>query len=67
MTKKNIYQCFYDDKVINGFLHSHTFSGSAIACSIANKVIEILDRDEFIKKQNYKKTYLERIRLGEIK
>ena len=50
MTKKNIYQCFYDDKVINGFLHSHTFSGNAIACSIANKVIEILDRDEFIKK-----------------
>ena len=56
MTKKNIYQCFYDDKVINGFLHSHTFSGNAIACSIANKVIEILDRDEFIKKnKNTKK------------
>ena len=55
MTKKNIYQCFYDDKVINGFLHSHTFSGSAIACSIANKVIEILDRDEFIKKNKITK------------
>lgn len=35
LTHDEIYGLFYDDVYLNGFLHSHTFSGNALGCSAA--------------------------------
>lgn len=42
LTHENIYQLFYDDYA-NGksFLHSHTYSGNALAASVALEVLRI--------------------------
>jgi len=53
LTHNKIYDCFYDDYTKNKyFLHSHTFSGNALAASIAIKVLEILEREHIAKKSH---------------
>ena len=37
LTNDNIYDAFYDEYTkLNAFLHSHSYSGNAIACAAAN-------------------------------
>ncbi len=46
MTRDEIYQAFYDDNVTRGFLHSHSYTGNALACRAALATLDI-----FIEKQ----------------
>jgi adenosylmethionine-8-amino-7-oxononanoate aminotransferase len=41
-----IYDCFYSDYAdLRGFLHSHTFSGNALAVAAANATFDIFDSE----------------------
>jgi adenosylmethionine-8-amino-7-oxononanoate aminotransferase len=47
LTHDKIYQLFYDDyESGKSFLHSHTYSGNALAVSVALKTLEIMDEDQ---------------------
>lgn len=38
-----VYEAFYDDDVSRGFLHSHSYTGNALACAAALATLELLD------------------------
>ncbi|EPZ59346.1 aminotransferase class-III family protein [[Clostridium] sordellii ATCC 9714] len=55
LTTDKIYNAFYDDyNTYKAFMHSHTYSGNPIGCSIANEVLNIFE-DENILVENEKK------------
>lgn len=55
MTTNEVYGCFYGDyKERKSFLHSHTYSGNAMACAIALENLKIFEEDNIIE-QNRKK------------
>ena len=43
MTRDAIYQAFYDDSVTRGFLHSHSYTGNALACRAALATLKIFE------------------------
>ncbi len=43
-----VYAQFYDDRVARGFLHSHSYSGNALACRAACAVLDLFERDAVI-------------------
>jgi adenosylmethionine---8-amino-7-oxononanoate aminotransferase len=49
MCTNKIYEAFYDDEVEKAFLHSHSYSGNALACAAANAVLDIFDEEEVLK------------------
>lgn len=48
LSREAIYAAFYDDDVTRGFLHSHSYSGNALACRAALAVLDILRDDDVI-------------------
>ncbi len=43
-----VYASFYDDDVARGFLHSHSYTGNALACRAALAVLDIFRDDDVI-------------------
>jgi adenosylmethionine---8-amino-7-oxononanoate aminotransferase len=50
LTRDEIYQAFYDDKVTKGFLHSHSYTGNPLACSAALATLSIFESDNILEK-----------------
>ncbi|NCA27298.1 MAG: aminotransferase class III-fold pyridoxal phosphate-dependent enzyme, partial [Methylophilaceae bacterium] len=50
LTTDAIYQAFYDDSVARGFLHSHSYTGNALACSAALATLRIFEQDKVLEK-----------------
>jgi adenosylmethionine---8-amino-7-oxononanoate aminotransferase len=48
MTRDEIYAAFYDDKVTRGFLHSHSYTGNALACRAAVATLEIFEQKQVV-------------------
>jgi adenosylmethionine-8-amino-7-oxononanoate aminotransferase len=48
LTTDDIYEAFYDDDVARGFLHSHSYTGSALACRAALASLDIFENDNVI-------------------
>ncbi len=48
MTTNDIYRAFYDDEMARGFLHSHSYTGNALACRAALAVLDIFEQDTVI-------------------
>lgn len=48
MTTEEIYAAFYDDALIRGFLHSHSYTGNPLACRAALATLDIFVRDNVI-------------------
>ena len=48
MTNDDIYRAFYDDEMARGFLHSHSYTGNALACRAALAVLDIFEEDGVI-------------------
>ena len=48
MTRDRIYQAFYDESVTRGFLHSHSYTGNALACRAALATLDIFEQDQVI-------------------
>ncbi|MCB1916219.1 MAG: adenosylmethionine--8-amino-7-oxononanoate transaminase [Rhodocyclaceae bacterium] len=42
---EDIYRAFYDDALGRAFLHSHSYTGNALACRAALAVLDIFDED----------------------
>ncbi len=43
-----VYGAFYDDDVARGFLHSHSYTGNALACRAALAVLDIFEDGDVI-------------------
>ncbi len=51
LTTDKIYAAFYDDyQKLNGFLHSHSYTGNPLACSAALATLEIFQQQNIIEK-----------------
>jgi len=48
LTSDAIYAAFYDDDIARGFLHSHSYTGSALACRAALATLDIFADDNVI-------------------
>ncbi|MFA7243528.1 MAG: adenosylmethionine--8-amino-7-oxononanoate transaminase [Sulfuricellaceae bacterium] len=48
LTRDDIYRAFYDIDVTRGFLHSHSYTGNALACRAALAVLDIFEQDGII-------------------
>ncbi len=53
-----IYAAFYDDSVARGFLHSHSYTGNALACRAALATLEIFRRDDVVENNRTKAAYM---------
>ncbi|WP_349742467.1 adenosylmethionine--8-amino-7-oxononanoate transaminase [Roseateles cavernae] len=43
LTTDEVYQAFWSEDVSRGFLHSHSYTGNALACAAANAVLDRFD------------------------
>jgi adenosylmethionine-8-amino-7-oxononanoate aminotransferase len=43
-----VFDAFYEDEVARGFLHSHSYTGNALACTAALAVLDIFRDDDVI-------------------
>ncbi|HSJ97676.1 MAG TPA: aminotransferase class III-fold pyridoxal phosphate-dependent enzyme, partial [Myxococcota bacterium] len=43
-----VFGAFYDERVARGFLHSHSYTGSALACRAACAVLDLFERGDVI-------------------
>jgi adenosylmethionine-8-amino-7-oxononanoate aminotransferase len=48
LTTDTVYQAFYDDSTARGFLHSHSYTGSALACRAALATLDIFESDDVL-------------------
>jgi adenosylmethionine-8-amino-7-oxononanoate aminotransferase len=48
LTRDAIYEAFYDDALTRGFLHSHSYTGNALACRAALATLDIFEADDVI-------------------
>jgi adenosylmethionine-8-amino-7-oxononanoate aminotransferase len=48
LTRDEIYQAFYADEIARGFLHSHSYTGNALACRAALASLAIFAEDNVI-------------------
>jgi adenosylmethionine-8-amino-7-oxononanoate aminotransferase len=48
LTRDAIYQAFYDDAIARAFLHSHSYTGNALACRAALATLDIFEHDDVI-------------------
>ncbi|WP_230968881.1 adenosylmethionine--8-amino-7-oxononanoate transaminase [Nitrogeniibacter aestuarii] len=58
LTTDDIYTCFYDDDVRRGFLHSHSYTGNALACRAALATLDIFDKDSVLEANRRRATLL---------
>jgi adenosylmethionine-8-amino-7-oxononanoate aminotransferase len=48
LTTDEVYAAFYDDDTSRGFLHSHSYTGNALACRAALATLDIFNQDDVI-------------------
>jgi adenosylmethionine---8-amino-7-oxononanoate aminotransferase len=48
LSTDEVYGAFYDDDTARGFLHSHSYTGNALACRAGCAVLDIFERDRVI-------------------
>lgn len=48
MTRQHIYDAFYDDEISRAFLHSHSYTGNALACRAALATLDIFKNENII-------------------
>lgn len=59
LTSEEIYQSFYCDYGLNkAFLHSHSYTGNALACAAANATLDIFENEDIIGKNRQTADYM---------
>ena len=48
LTTDSVYQAFYDDATTRAFLHSHSYTGNALACRAALATLDIFEQDQIL-------------------
>ncbi|MDO8262028.1 MAG: aspartate aminotransferase family protein [Gallionella sp.] len=61
MTRDEIYQAFYADETVRGFLHSHSYTGNPLACRAALATLDIFAQDNVLAANRDKAAYLNEI------
>ena len=56
LTSDRVYDAFYDDAVARAFLHSHSYTGSALACRAALATLDIFETDDVLVTNRQKAT-----------
>ena len=59
LTTDEIYQAFYDDKTVKGFLHSHSYTGNPLACSAALATLALFDETPVLENNQTTSHYLQ--------
>ncbi len=59
LTRDEIYQAFYDDSTVRGFLHSHSYTGNPLACSAALATLAMFESDNVIESNKAKTAYIQ--------
>lgn len=54
LTRDEVYQAFYHNDVARGFLHSHSYTGNALACAAALAVLDIFEEDNVLEANRQK-------------
>jgi adenosylmethionine---8-amino-7-oxononanoate aminotransferase len=54
LTTDKIYEAFYADDTARGFLHSHSYTGSVLACRAALATLDIFESDNVIENNRIK-------------
>lgn len=58
LTSDKIFAAFYSDDVSRGFLHSHSYTGNALACRAALATLEIFDQENILQSNRNKQNYI---------
>ena len=58
LTSGPIYQAFYDERTVKGFLHSHSYTGNPLACSAALATLGIFADDAVLEKNRVLADYI---------
>ncbi|WP_257906353.1 adenosylmethionine--8-amino-7-oxononanoate aminotransferase [Campylobacter lari] len=59
LTKDEIYEKFYDSyESQKAFLHSHSYTGNALACAAANATLDIFEKENIIAKNKIKSAFI---------
>lgn len=48
LSRDSIYEAFLDDDLARGFLHSHSYTGNALACRAALAVLDRFEQDDVL-------------------
>ena len=48
LTTDTVYQAFYADEMVRGFLHSHSYTGNPLACRAALATLEIFEQHKVL-------------------
>jgi adenosylmethionine-8-amino-7-oxononanoate aminotransferase len=59
-----VYDAFYDDDVARGFLHSHSYSGNALACRAALATLSIFEENRVLEANRVKSAWITRQAAG---
>ena len=59
LMSNKIYNAFYDEyNTMKAFLHSHSYSGNALGCSVAVETLKIFEEENVLEKNKDKSDYL---------
>ena len=59
LTTDEVYQAFYCDyQLYKAFLHSHSYTGNALACAAANATLDLFESENIIEKNREKTKYI---------
>jgi len=58
MTTDAVYQGFYHEETTRGFLHSHSYTGNALACRAALATLDIFEQDHVIETNRSKAAFM---------
>ena len=58
LTTDAVYAAFYDDATARGFLHSHSYTGNALACRAALATLDLFEQDDVLAQNRLRATKL---------
>ncbi len=58
LTTDTVYRSFYDDATARGFLHSHSYTGNALACRAALATLDIFAADDVLQANRHRAAQL---------
>lgn len=58
LSRSSVYEAFLDDDVARGFLHSHSYSGNALACRAALAVLDLFEEDDVLQRNRQRAAVL---------
>lgn len=58
LSRDSIFEAFLDDDVARGFLHSHSYTGNALACRAALAVLDRFEQDDVLRNNRQRATAL---------